>query len=153
MGRDTGECSAEQQRALKLQSPRTSSCVANATFQPGPPDTDPEDLAKNPVLNAAMRKAANCDVAAADLYSATNNENAHTIAEAVCSRCLKEWENARSIAKQLAAKHNSEPGPFLSHEFCVSQNTYAVIELRAKRALKPATPNTSPRPAHKDRMI
>jgi hypothetical protein len=130
-----------------------SSCVATGIFQAASPDIDPETFAKTPVYSAAVQKAADCDVAAATLYSATNNEDARTIAEAVCAKCSKEWDQARNIANQLAVKHNIQPGGFLTHDFCVKQNTHVVIELRAKRALTPTKPNISPRPAHKDRTI
>jgi hypothetical protein len=126
----------------------TSSCVATATFQAAP-DVFP----KSPVLDAALKQISLCDIAATGLYAATN-ETAQTIAEAVCSRCSKEWDDARKIATQLASKfHAPEDGPLLSRELCVSQNKLAVIELRAKRALTPAAPNTAPRPSHKDKTI
>jgi hypothetical protein len=126
----------------------TSSCVATATFQAAP-----ATFPKSAVLDAAIKQLSLCDRAAATFYSVTN-ENAHTIAEAVCSRCSKEWDDARKIATQSASKfHAPEDGPLLSRELCVSQNTNTVIELRAKRALTPAAPNASPRPVHKDRTI
>jgi hypothetical protein len=127
-----------------------SSCVVTAVFQTAPPNTFP----KSPILDAAIKKVAACNVVAANLYSATNNENARTIAEAVCSRCSKDWDEARKIATQLAVKfHNPEDGPLLNREVCVSQNTNLVIELRARRALTPANPKTPSPVTRKDQAI